>query len=463
MKNIIITSALLLLLTACGGKVSNIVSFTKPVAADGVGGTVVIPAQTHLSSWNSDNVGSNITINSSKNKFNKLKLPVQQNISVDPVITDGKIFLLTKDGYLTALAEDSLKKLWSIDLVNKSSKSSYLWGGITYHNGKLFVANGSRSFNIIDANNGNLLFSKQFPDLIVTKPVFAGNLIILQTMSNQVYMLDLGNNAIVWDHVGNPEVLQGGIAIDPVITPDGKAILSYTSGQIALIDLKQRAEIWQMDLASDNEMPEYVAVNLAVTPIVEDKDGYFADNNGKIFKINLETGALLWKKEIDDVRTVNNTINALVMTTNGRQVIALDKSSGKVLWSTDLGEKGKTRNKWAPVNYVSSLIMNDMLNIYTSTGEHYVIELANGRVISKDNVGTKLGFVTVTNKIRLFNGNYIYISEPIQESKIAKFFDRFKKAPAEEKIKDTTTTAPAPVPAKKKSWFNIFKFGKKNA
>ena len=449
MKNIIISSLLMLLLTACGGKISNIVSFTNPVASEESGVTVLVPAPSHLSSWTDNNLGTNIAIDPSHSKFKKDKLTLRSNISTSPVIVDGKIFVLTKDGYLTAFEDTSLKQLWAIDLVNKSSKSDYIWGGITHHSGKLFVTNGSRRFYMIDSNNGNLLFSKQFPDILVTKPVIQGNVVILQTMSNQVYMIDLGNKAIVWDHVGNPETLQGGIAIDPVIAHD-KAILSYTSGQVSLIDLAKRTDVWQIDLASDNTMPEYIPVNLAVTPIVDDKDVYLADNNGKIFKLNIETGALGWTKEIDDVRTINNTVNALIMTTNGRQIVALDKMSGKVLWTTYLGEKGKARTKWNPINYVSALIVNDRLNVYTSTGEYYVIDLAAGRIMQRSNVGTKLGFVTITDKIRLFDGKNIFVSKSAPTS------HAFKKTPdlAEEQYSEEE-------PKKQSSWFKPFKFRQK--
>jgi len=459
MKNIIIASTLLLL-TACGGKITNIVSFTKTVAAEEAEHSVVVPATQSLSSWDSDNIGVNITIYPENQTFKTHKLDLKASISAKPVIVDNKIFVLTKDGYLTAFDEVSLKQLWTIDIVSKKSKSDYISGGIAHHDGKLFVTNGSRTFDIIDIHNGNVIFSKQFPDILITRPVIQGNIVMLQTMGNQTYFLDLASKAILWDHVGNPETLQGGLPIDPVIDNNGRAIIAYTSGQVSLIDLNNRTEVWQMDLSTDSTMPEYVAVNLAVSPIIEGNNGYFADNNGKIFKIDLDNGRFAWKKEIDDVRTINNTANALVMTTNGRQVIALDKISGKVIWVTDLAEPGQSRAKWQPINYVSSLMVNSMLNIYTSGGSHYVIDLANGRIVKKTQVASKLSFVAITDKIRMFDGKKIIVSEPAKETSHFKIFDKFKrteKAANTEVIKDVTNE-----PKKKKSGlFKSFKFGKK--
>jgi len=468
MKNIIITSALLLLLTGCGGKTTNIVSFTKPVAVEESGHNIALPNLHRLSNWDNDNIDVNIAIDTAISpehiKFKTHKLALKTSISAKPIIVDGKIFVLTRDGFLTAFDKVSLKQLWTMDIVSKKSKSDYTAGGITHHNGKLFVTNGSRTFAIIDVNNGNLIFSKQFPDILITKPVIQSNMAILQTLGNQAYFLDLASKAILWDHVGNPETLQGGLPINPVIDNHGKAIISYTSGQVALIDLVNRAEVWQMDLSTDSTMPEYVAVNLAVSPIIEGKNGYFADNNGKIFKIDMDNGRFAWKKEIDDVRTINNTANALVMTTNGRQVIVLDKVSGKIIWVTDLGEAGLSRSKWQPVNYVSSLMVNNMLNIYTSGGECYVIDLSNGRIVQRMHVASKLHFVTITDKIRMFEGKNIIVSEPKQETGYFKIFDRFQKSDKakfekvteQEVIKDVTNK-----PKKKKSLFKPFKFGNK--
>ena len=466
MKNIIVTSTLLLLLTGCGGKTTNIVSFTKPVAAEESGHSVALPDLHRLSNWENDNTGVNIAIDAAlspeQQKFKTHKLALKASISAEPIIVDGKIFVLTRDGYLTAFDGVSLKQLWTIDIVSKKSKSDYTSGGITHHDGKLFVTNGSRTFDIIDINNGNVIFSKQFPDILITKPVIQNNIAILQTMGNQAYFLDLASKAILWDHVGNPETLQGGLPINPVIDNHGKVLISYSSGQVSLIDLVNRAEVWQMDLSTDSTMPEYVAVNIAVSPIIEGNSGYFADNNGKIFKIDMDNGRFAWKKEIDDVRTINNTANALVMTTNGRQVIALDKLTGKVIWATDLGEPGQSRSKWQPINYVSSLMVNNMLNIYTAGGECYIIDLSNGRIVKRMHVANGLSFVTITDKIRMFEGKKIIVSEPKQETSRFKIFDRFKKSEKttdQEVIKDVTNE---PTKKKKKSLFKPFKFGKKS-
>ena len=428
MKNTIIASTLLLMLSACNGKTSNIVSFSKKVSAEASGKSVITSSAHNLSRWDDENIGINIAFDTSAHKFKSHSLKLKSGISTDPVIADGKIFILTKNGYLTAFDEVSLKQLWSIDIVNKTSNSDYLSGGIAYHSGKLFVTNGSRVFDIIDAQNGNLVFSKQLPDILVTKPVIQGQIVILQTMGNQSYFLDLTRKTMLWDHAGSPETLQGGMTINPITDNNGRALISYTSGQVSLIDLTKRVEAWQIDLATDSTMPEYVAVNLAVSPIIEGENAYLADNDGKIFKIDMNNAKVLWKKEIDDVRTINNTKNALIMTTNGRQVIAIDKVHGGIIWATDLPDKDPSRSTWKPINYASSLIVNNMLHIYTSKGDHYIIDLSNGAITSKSNIGSKVQFVTITDKIRIFYDTKVMVSEPSSGVSSFKIFDRFKKS-----------------------------------
>lgn len=427
MKHTIIASTLLLMLAGCNGKTTNIVSFSKKVSAEASGKSVIAPAVQTLSRWDNENIGINIALDTSDHKFKSHSLKLKSSISTAPLIADGKIFILTKNGYLTAFDEVSLKQLWTIDIVNKTSKSDYLSGGITYHGGQLFVTNGSRVFDIIDAKNGQLVFSKQFPDILVTKPVIQNQIVILQTMGNQSYFLDLARKTMLWDHAGSPETLQGGMTINPITDNNGRAVISYTSGQVSLIDLKKRVEAWQIDLATNSTMPEYVAVNLAVSPIIEGENGYLADNDGKIFKIDMNNARIIWKKEIDDVRTINNTKNALIMTTNGRQVIAIDKVNGGVIWATDLPDKDPSRSTWKPINYASSLIVNNMLHIYTSKGDHYIIDLVNGAITSKANIGSKVKFVTITDKIRIFHDTKVMVSESSNGTKNFKIFDRLKK------------------------------------
>lgn len=420
MKNIISVTTIICLsfLTSCGGKVTNIVSFSKPVVANETNKHIILPEQQTLSSWDRDNIDVNIHLDSTNIKFNSHKLSLHKNISAKPTIIDDKIFVLTEDGYLTAFNNSNHTLSWSIDLMNKDSKSDYIGGGIAYDRGMLFVTNGSRRFSIIDASNGEVIFSKQFADLLVTKPVIQGSVVILQTMSNQIYMFDINHKAIVWDHAGIPETLQGGVSIDPVLDGNGRVLISYTSGQISFVDIAKRQELWQIDLSVGSTMPEYMIVNLAVSPISEKEYGYFADNNGMIFKIDLHTGQFVWKKDIDDVRTVNNTVNALIVTTNGRQVVAVDKSTGDVIWARYLGEAGKARTKWNPINYKSTLIINDTLNVYTSDGYHYVLSLVDGRILSKSHDVNSIDFVTITDKVRIFDRKKIFVSVDVKDSKL---------------------------------------------
>ena len=455
-KNIILTSTLLLLLSSCGGKTSNLVSFTKPVGAEESGASIALPAQQTLHNWDNNNIGTNISLDPSHNKFKTHSIKLHRNISAQPVIIDGKIIFLTREGAITALDESSLKQLWHTDLINKDSKSDFIEGGITHHAGKLFVTNGSRKFDIIDINNGNVLFSKQFPDLLITTPVLYENSVVLQTVDNHMYLFDLTKNILAWDNVGNSEVLRGGLAVDPVIDEKGRAIISYTSGQVTLLDLKNKAELWQMDLSINNTMPEYVPVNIAVTPIIEGDHVYLADNNGKLLKADMNNGHVVWSKEIDDVRTINNGVNALFVTTNGRQAIAIDKMNGKIIWATNLSERGKARSKWDPIDYAASIMMNDMISIYTSDGENYILRAADGAIVKRSNITKPVDFVTVTDAVRLFAGKKMTVSEAGSESRF-KLFDKFKSAPKEEEI-----TVAEPKQEKEPWSFKPFKLWKAN-
>ncbi|MEY3197202.1 MAG: hypothetical protein RLZZ59_570 [Pseudomonadota bacterium] len=401
----------LLFFTGCGGRAHNIVSFTEPVKVDNQNLDIILPQRTSLVTWDRLNNDINIAFGGKDIDYRRVSLGLKYGISALPLIMDEKILFLTADGYLRAFSEKNNKSLWATNLIGKRTYSTYVGGGITYYKGKLIVTNGSKNLEIIDSEDGNVLFIKQFPGIIVSKPVLYNDIVILQTMDNQLFAFDLNRNAIIWQHQGDSELITSGNIVDPVVNSKGQVLISYTSGQVILVDIMSGRALWNIDLSVDNNMPEFMPVNIAVAPIIDSGYVYIADNNGKFYKLEEETGELIWTKSIDDVRSINNLPNVIIVTTNGRQVIALNKIDGNAVWTSDIGEIETSRSRWTTIEIVASLVIDDVLKIYTYEGGIYTIDPKNGRLIDRHKFIKGVNFMTITDKIRLFQGKNILVSK----------------------------------------------------
>ena len=164
------------------------------------------------------------------------------------------------------------------------------------------------------------------------------------------------------------------------------------------------------------------------------------------------------------MQTVNNIGNSIFITTNGRQAAAINKLDGRIIWTTDIvddirktaleaTEAAKTskemaitkpksesspknifgkmmskiasyttkekptrnlgydRSKLRPIDFVSSILMNDLFTLYTSKGSIYYLSPLDGTILDQKNLKTDLNFVVISSKVVLVSGKKILLSQ----------------------------------------------------
>lgn len=459
----------LLFLTACNtARIKNIVSFTEELHAEAKAVRVIVPKREPISDWNGEDHNVNIDTNDlpTKIKFNKLKL--SSNIAAKPIIIEDKIIVLCADGAITAFNINDYTKIWSLNMQDQKRKNTAFGGGIAYSEGKLYVTNGSQVMEIINPENGRRIMTKKFPDIIIAAPLVHNNIVVLLSLGNQLFAIDKDNGSLLWDHAGTPETLTYGDTPSPAIDSMGRIFVTYSSGQIFLLNPENGAVIWQHDLSSGEHMPGFLPTNVSTKPILEGNNIYLADSTGQFYKFDTKTGTIVWKKPIQDVQTVNNVGNALLITTNGRQAAAIDKMDGRIIWATDIVEdikkiklaelydekakkiqaennariaeaakdlnseypftrfvakfkskkKSVGKNKYAydrgklkPIDFVSSVLMNDLFTLYTAKGKIYYLSPLDGAMLDMRKLKSKLSFVAISDKVILVSGKKILVSK----------------------------------------------------
>ena len=467
---------LILFLSGCNtpSKIRNIVSFTETLEAESPDTKINIPARRLVGS-NADISKMNISIKdiAQKPAFDKASLP--GDISAEPLVADDTIYVLSANASVHAFDLTTHKKLWTSHLIDKKSNDRFYGGGIAYDNGRLYITNGSQDLVVLNAKSGRRITSRSFNDILIKEPVLQGDLVYILTLNNQLYALDRENFSLVWDHAGAPEKLTYG-ANHASLSLDykGRLFVSYSSGQLYLLETKEGGPVWQHDLSLEQNMPGLSPVNAVGKPILDKNFAYLADSSGKLYKFDLEADKKLWERNIADIQTLNKVGNALLITTNGRQAAALDSSNGKIIWVTDIvndivdiekqikenksvakynkkqvekaakkavekAAKPQTRiatffsnimankkaskpkvkepklyydrDKVKPINFVTTIVGNDLYQLYTSKGSVYYLSVRDGKLIDQRQLKTKLDYVTFAQGVILSGKNKVSFSK----------------------------------------------------
>lgn len=300
----------------------------------------------------------------------------------DPITAKGHMYSLEENGNISAFHLKDKKTAWSYKLLG-DHRITHFGGGITHNQGTLLVTGGTRFLTILDAISGHEIMRKEFPDIIRTKPVLVNNNVVLvQTVSNQLFAYDIQKAGIVWQHEGLFETLSSGNHIPPLVYGN-TVLVSYSSGQIFGLDAASGQEKWASTVSLDQNigLPSFDAAALTCKPVVEGHYAYLASAAGKIVKIDLDTGQINWQASAHDILSLAQIGNHIFITTNAKQIAALNTATGKVVWvgKLDLQEnKRKSKASLLLAPFPTNTNGQKEINVISSLGEVYSFSLNDG-------------------------------------------------------------------------------------
>ncbi len=318
-----------------------------------------------------------------KNTPFKEKKPHSYTISkkaiiAEPVVAKGIMYSIDQQGYVSAFSLKEKKLLWSKNIAGNEVDRYFYSGGILFSDNKLYVTYGSRNLVVLDAESGNELIRKEFPDIIRTKPVMADDkLLLVQTISNQVIAYNTKSSKLMWMHEGGIEIISSRNHIHPVLY-NGYALVSYSSGEVVYLNASNGSELWRYSLSSSEELglPNFEPSVIITKPIISGNFAYFATSNRKIIKLDLKEGKEVWIKTADDIQSMTLHDNSLIVTNNARQIALLSTTDGKVSWTGDLiSPKERMSKKPKTVTFLDPFVVKDgnsyAINVIASNGELY--------------------------------------------------------------------------------------------
>jgi outer membrane protein assembly factor BamB len=415
MKKILQLLALSLLVSACDfiGKTKQIVEFTPSLLdlhKDISQSKIVIDHPKEAGIWsdatNIANVQpSNISISDldfTKFKNETLKIRGNSQIISSVVASDKDFFMLDGRGNLYSFAIEGFEKKWELNLADDFLAKKYVAGSVIYKDGIVYISYGSNDIVAVDAVKGIEKWRRVLPDIIKSQLVVDENKLYVLTVGNRIHAINRIDGTLMWDKREVEELLYHGHSFAPLVSFD-RVYVPYLSGVLTVFNKKNAEEIWSKDLVEDFDYsPALSPVNIQVQPILTPHSLYIASPIGELIKISMH-GDIIWSSHIQDIKSMSHSANSIFVTTNGREVAAIDKNNGKLQWVTQLyDEKVKKREV---VYYSVPMIVNGKLHIAASNGELFVISPVDGVVEQKAKVPS--GYLSTV----IAHGRYFMFTE----------------------------------------------------
>jgi outer membrane protein assembly factor BamB len=338
-------------------------------------------------------------------------------VIAQPVSDGTAIYTMDGGARITALDAATGRQLWSKDLNPKLKRDKKAFGGgLTVHDGKLYVTSGYRFVAALDAADGKMIWEKSVEAPVHIAPSVSDRFVIVTDVDNQIVALDLATGEQGWTYQALVEPARimrstGGTLSENVY------YAPFSSGELIALDANTGTPMWTEVLARSTRTNALSEIrDISGRPIIYKNEIYAASHSGMFAALDTKTGDKRWTMSVDSVNTPWAAGDAIYLTSLQGELMAVSRDSGQIYWLIDLNEaaqkgkkskKKKTKNLpvWTgPVLASNRLIMinslGDAVAFNPKTGaRESAIKLGKGAYIQPVAVGEHLYVLTDNAKL----------------------------------------------------------------
>ena len=311
--------------------------------------------------------------NFSKYKFSKI-----ENFSgFEPEILVDKenIYFFDDKGSIIKFNKNS-KLQWKKNYYSKSDKKNNPILFLASENNNLFIADTNANYYLLNKDNGNLKWKKKHSSSFNSQIKIKDDKIFVVDMENTLRCFYKKNGEILWSAPTELTVVSSQKKQSLVLVKN-LVIFTNSIGDLTAVDSNDGEIIWQ---TPTQVLGGSQHITLRNSEIVSDGETIFiSNNNNEFFALDIRTGIIKWKQQINsEIRPVVVS-NYIVTISNEGLLIIINKNDGNILRINNILKniKKKKRKEYYPVGFV---ISDNKIYLTTLNGRLFIINFSDASI-----------------------------------------------------------------------------------
>ncbi len=290
---------------------------------------------TACSIWNANDAEKPFPLPQITQSNQSLSVVWQQNIG-DPLSEEvGQSILATVNTDVIAASDNG-----SVTRINSQS-GNILWQtkvkkirlGAAASDKYVALVNAKNQLIILNANDGQQLWTANLDTSIQSAPFIAENVVILRTASNKLIAFNLDTQKLIWQYERVSQGLLLHSKRNSMISPKKGFILAgFHNAKIVLLDINTGAQKWEQTLSYSKGFTESERINdIVSSPAIYAETACTASYQGKIGCFDLNNGEMSWEVPFSTSQNlVNDSFGIYAVNTSG-QISSFDYA-GNIKW-----------------------------------------------------------------------------------------------------------------------------------
>ena len=329
-----------------------------------------------------------------------------ENIDPKPVFYNNNILFSDNKGTIT-LYDQNQKIVWKKNFYSKSEKKLKPRLNLARHNNILIVTDDIAKYYVINIETGDIIWKKNNIVPFNSEIKIRGNFIYIVDYKNILRAISIKDGSEIWN-LKTEESLTKSNKKTSIVIQNENIYFNNSIGDITAVNLKSGQLIWQLPTQSNNINKNNFKLSSSKLVIEEDAI-LFSNNKNEFFSIDITTGLINWKNEINsDLRPV--IIGKFIITVSNKGYLnIIDKKTGNIVRINNLHKNYKIKKRKKIFTTGFFIAMN---KVYLSDNEGNLIvaDLNSGKIISINKISSGKILQPYINNNHLFiirNGSII--------------------------------------------------------
>lgn len=293
-----------------------------------------------------------------------------RHLLAEPVIDSrGHVYVLDSRARLSVFDGEDGRRLWQKDLRPRGVSDGTLGAGLALGEGRLVVTTGFAEVIALDTQSREELWRKTLSAPIRSAPTIADGKAFVVSSDNRTFAFDLRNGEEIWSHRGSPEQssLLGGAA---PAHDAGVVVVAYSSGEVFGLGAAGGRVLWNEFLARPQRTSAIGRIaDIRASPVIDRGTVFIVGNAGLMTALGLSNGLPLWRENHASPQMPWAAGRVLYLVTNENQLLAINRSDGRVLWSHPLPRFQDPDRRRGWITWTAPVLAGDRLIIAGSNRE----------------------------------------------------------------------------------------------
>lgn len=293
---------------------------------------------------------------------------VDRFAKLSPLVESNVVYSADNKGNVNAIDLTTGERKWSV--VHDFRFSA----GPTSSDRCLFLATRNAEVLCVSRESGEIIWTSSVSSEALSPPVSGQGVVIVQAGDGSVTGLSAEDGARLWtyDRRVPPLSLRG--TGQPVIVDD-TVLAGFANGKLVGLSIHDGKTLWESSVATPRGRTELERmVDIDGMFHYDGNAIYVVSYHGRIAAMTLESGRLLWTRDMSSYLGLNLDSKYLYVSDEEGRIWALDKENGATLWMQD---KLSGRAATAPV------VTEKHILVGAADGSLYWLNKADGAVLSK--------------------------------------------------------------------------------